>query len=91
MYIIYGKKKCAFCENAISFLRKEGYDFEYYSMDEKLEHLAHLSTIYNWRTVPLILKVEGDVEEFIGGYDDLIKRLKIEASEEDDKQVDKLD
>jgi|14_taG_2_1085336.scaffolds.fasta_scaffold13444_2 glutaredoxin len=91
MYIVYGKKKCVFCENAIRLLRKEGYNFQYYSMDEKLEHLARLFTIYNWRTVPLILKVEGNFEEFIGGYDDLVKRLKIEASEEDDKQVGKLD
>lgn len=84
MYIVYGKKKCAFCENAIRLLRKEGYNFEYYSMDNKLEHLARLSTIYNWRTVPLILKVEGNAEEFIGGYDDLVKRLQIEISEEND-------
>ena len=85
MFIVYGKKKCAFCENAIRFLRNEGYDFSYYSMDEKLEDLVHLSTIYNWRTVPLIVKVEQDTEEFIGGYDDLVKRLQVEASEEDDK------
>jgi len=85
MFIIYGKKKCSFCENAIRFLRSEGYDFRYFSMDEKLEDLQHLSTIYNWRTVPLILKVEGNVEEFIGGYDDLIKRIQVKTSEENDQ------
>lgn len=85
MFIIYGKKKCAFCENAIRFLRSEGFDFKYFSMDNKLDELRHLSTIYNWRTVPLILKVDGEIEQFIGGYDDLIKRMQVEISEEDDK------
>jgi len=91
MFIIYGKIKCEYCRKAAELLRKEGYSFEYYSMDDKLEHLARLFTIYNWRTVPLILKVEGNFEEFIGGHDDLVKRLQIKISEEDDQQVDKLD
>jgi len=91
MFIVYGKIKCGYCRKAAELLRNNGYDFEYYSMDEKLEHLAHLFTIYNWRTVPLILKVEGNVEEFIGGHDDLVKRLQIKISEEDDQQVNKLD
>ena len=60
MFIIYGKKKCPFCENAVRYLRNEGYDFKYLSMDEKLEELSRLSTIYNWRTVPLIIKVESE-------------------------------
>ncbi len=85
MYIIYGKKKCAFCENAVKFLRNEGYDFKYVSMDNRLDELVHLSTIYNWRTVPLILEVDGEIEQFIGGYDDLIKRMQVEILKEDDK------
>mgnify|MGYP003117088147 CR=1 FL=1 len=85
MFIIYGKKKCSFCEKAVKLIRNEGFDFRYFSMDEKLDDLKHLSTIYDWRTVPLILKVEGDIEEFIGGYDDLIKRVQVETSEKDDK------
>ena len=85
MYIVYGKKKCAFCENAVKYLRNEGYDFRYFSMDEKLEELQHLSTIYNWRTVPMILKVEGDIQHFIGGYDDLIKKMQVETSEKNDQ------
>ena len=30
------------------------------------------------------IEVEGEVEEFIGGYDDLIKRIQVKTSEEND-------
>ena len=85
MFIVYGKKKCVFCENAVKYLRNEGYDFRYFSMDEKLEELSKIFTIYNWRTVPMIFKVDGNIEQFVGGYDDLIKTMQVKISEEDDQ------
>ena len=85
MYMVYGKKTCAYCERAICLLRSRGKDFTYRSMDDRFDELKQFSTIYNWRTVPLIVKVQQDTEEFIGGYDDLVKRLQVETSEEDDK------
>tara|TARA_R100000030_G_scaffold85027_1_gene68246 strand:+ start:2099 stop:2356 length:258 start_codon:yes stop_codon:yes gene_type:complete len=85
MFIVYGKIKCQFCHRAVSLLREKGYDFEYHSMDKKTEELNHLSTIYNWRTVPLIIEIKDGEKNFVGGHDDLIKRMQVEVSEEDDK------
>ena len=33
----------------------------------------------------MILKVEGDIQHFIGGYDDLIKKMQVETSEKNDQ------
>ena len=88
MFIIYGKIKCNYCDKAVSLLRSSGFNFEYHSMDSNLMGLKHLSTIYNWRTVPLIIEIKDGEKNFVGGYDDLIKRMQVEVSEEDDKQDD---
>tara|TARA_R110000824_G_scaffold11652_5_gene51079 strand:- start:1839 stop:2000 length:162 start_codon:yes stop_codon:yes gene_type:complete len=53
-------------------------------MDNKQKELLSLFTIYNWRTVPLIVEVKDAESNFVGGYDDLIKRLQIKISEEND-------
>tara|TARA_R110000824_G_scaffold66418_5_gene172352 strand:+ start:850 stop:1050 length:201 start_codon:yes stop_codon:yes gene_type:complete len=66
-------------------MQREGLDFVYYSMDDRQKELLSLFTIYNWRTVPLIVEVIDTDSNFVGGYDDLVKRLQIEISEEDDK------
>ena len=84
MFLIYGKKKCGFCKRAIEWLRVNGYDFRYCSMDEKLEELKELSTIYNWNTVPMIIQNKDGQELFIGGYDDLIKTMQVQTPEKND-------
>ena len=84
MFIVYGKIKCNYCAKATSLLRDRGYDFKYHSMDKKPEELKHLSTIYNWRTVPLIIEIKDGEENFVGGYDNLIERVQIEIPEKDD-------
>ena len=84
MFIIYGKIKCAYCDKAVSLLRSSGCDFEYHSMDHRPEELEYLSTIYNWKTVPLIIEKVNGQEFFVGGYDDLIKRMQVKTSEKND-------
>jgi len=84
MFIVYGKIKCAYCDKAVSLLRSNGFDFEYHSMDSSLLELKYLSTIYNWKTVPLIIEKTDEQEFFIGGYDDLIKRMQVTISKEND-------
>jgi len=84
MYIIYGKKLCNYCNKAVTLLQSRGLNFTYFSMDNDEDKLLSLFTIYNWRTVPLVIKVKNSDNNFIGGYDDLVKRLQIEVSEEDD-------
>ena len=76
MYIIYGKEDCGFCTRAVKLLQINGYSFTYMSMDKKQEDLVELSLRYNHKTVPLILQVVDGNTEFVGGHDDLVKRLE---------------
>tara|TARA_R110001583_G_scaffold8195_4_gene39599 strand:- start:4202 stop:4459 length:258 start_codon:yes stop_codon:yes gene_type:complete len=85
MYIIYGKTRCNYCANAVKLLQDRGLSFEYRSMDDRAEELVSLFTIYNWKTVPLVIETTETDNNFIGGYDDLIKRLQIKISEKDDQ------
>jgi len=75
MYIIYGKTKCPFCTNAVTLLQSRGISFTYYSMDKKQGELLDLATQYNHRTVPIVIKVDGSENIFIGGYDALREHL----------------
>lgn len=88
MYIVYGKKKCNYCNRAIALLQSRGLNFTYFSMDDTEDELLSLFTTYDWRTVPLVIEVKNSDNKFIGGYDDLVKRLQIEISEKNDQQVD---
>jgi glutaredoxin len=85
MYIVYGKKKCNYCTRAITLLQSKGLNFTYFSMDDTEDELLSLFTTYNWRTVPLVIEVKNPDNNFIGGYDDLVKRLQIEISEKNDQ------
>jgi len=71
-YVVYVGKDCHHCTEALKVLVKK-----------RLEHVVRADTKtvlsvqekYNWKTVPLILKVEGGKETFIGGYTELYKHL----------------
>tara|TARA_R110002110_G_scaffold134713_3_gene318225 strand:+ start:1884 stop:2093 length:210 start_codon:yes stop_codon:yes gene_type:complete len=69
----------------VKLLQDRGLSFEYRSMDDRAEELVSLFTIYNWKTVPLVIETTETDNNFIGGYDDLIKRLQIKISEKDDQ------
>ena len=76
MYIVYGKKDCGFCGRAVRLLQKLGHTFTYMSMDDKQDELVELAMQHSHKTVPLILQIVDGETEFIGGHDDLVKRLE---------------
>tara|TARA_R100000152_G_C6688462_1_gene120660 strand:+ start:626 stop:778 length:153 start_codon:yes stop_codon:yes gene_type:complete len=44
-------------------------------MDNRQSELLDLAMQYNHRTVPIVIKVEGSENKFIGGYDALREDL----------------
>ncbi len=84
MYIVYGKKNCGYCERAVKLLQNRGLSFTYFSFDDNDDKMIELFTNYNWKTVPLIVISENSDISFIGGYDDLVKKLQVQASEKND-------
>lgn len=74
MYEIYGADWCNYCTKAKTLVGEKGFTVKVYDVDEDgvAEGLASRLPSPK-RTIPQIFK-DG---EYIGGYDDLIKSLKI--------------
>ena len=70
--------ECPFCIKARAALLQKGYEFEYLVMDHAPERLKFYKSIYNMRTVPIVLALNEDfeVEKTIGGYTDLAEFLR---------------
>ena len=76
-FIIYGRSSCPYCANAVSLLRSKGIKNVFFDFSEDQEAIQEAKSFYNWRTVPMVLEnntLTGETK-FIGGYDDLCKRL----------------
>ena len=85
-YTIYALSDCGYCARAISELGRLGLDHLLVLMDKAPDFHAHLKKEYEHNTVPLIVKSDktnGDDIEFIGGYDDLMLRLRSEGYGDD--------
>ena len=48
------------------------------NMDEDPEGLFEAKNFYNWRTIPIVLRNDGNTGKikFIGGYTDLVKEIE---------------
>lgn len=75
MYNIYGLKWCVFCLRAINTLHEKSISFTYHAMDDKPSVLNYIKETYDHKTVPIITRDIDGEEQFIGGYDDLVKYL----------------
>lgn len=69
--------ECPFCIKAKNLLIDNYKEFEYCSVDHSRKLFEHYKTIYNHKTVPIVvLKEEGLDDKFIGGYTELVEFLK---------------
>jgi len=75
---IYTAPACPYCIRAKQFFDESNIEYvEKLTQDHEEEHEA-LMEKYKWRTVPMIFIGE----EFIGGYDDMMKLVSEGALEE---------
>ena len=73
--------ECPYCLKAKNLLIQENLPFEYSSVDHSRDLLEHYKTIYNHKTVPMIvLKEDGLDDKFIGGYTELVEHLAAKGS-----------
>ena len=70
--------ECPFCVKAKAALLERNYEIEYVVLDHAPKRLAFFKSIYNMKTVPIVVMIDEDlqIEETIGGYTDLIKFLE---------------
>lgn len=84
-YTVYALVECGYCARAISKLAEHGLDHVLVLMDKSPDFHSQIKKRYDHGTVPVIVKSDkttGDDIEFIGGYDDLIERLREEGFED---------
>lgn len=73
--------ECPYCIRAKNLLIQKGAQFEYCSIDQSSELLAHYKTIYSHGTVPIIVLMEDGLDDkLIGGYTELVAFFERGAS-----------
>ena len=74
-YTIYAWSKCPFCVKAKALLIEKGYEVQYVVLDHAPDLLKNYKSIYNMKTVPIIVYKDEDlqIEGTIGGYTDLVE------------------
>jgi glutaredoxin len=73
-YRLFVKKGCPYCETAIRHLSKK--ESTYVVIQTTKKKLIKIKEHYNWRTVPLIVKINNSEETLIGGCSELLGENK---------------
>ncbi len=71
VYIIYGITDCPACLRACADLMERNLEYAFVETDFSKTYRDSLKREFEWPTFPMIVKVAGDEEEFIGGYEEL--------------------
>ena len=85
-YHLFVKKRCPHCKEAVKVLKENKLEHVVSSMDGAPSALDKLKETADWKTVPIVFKVnEHNQYAFIGGCDDLKEGLHNENSNKDDE------
>jgi glutaredoxin len=71
--IVWSKTNCPYCVRAVNLLNLKGYFIEERKLEFGWTKEQLLESVPNARTVPQIFLVD----EYIGGYDDLVKHFEV--------------
>ena len=74
-YILYVRTDCPFCVKASELLKEKGLNFSTLDLKTRPKVLQEMKSIYEWNTVPMVFRKNGNQIEFIGGFSDLSERL----------------
>ena len=88
-YKIIGYGSCPWCQRANSLLLQEKLPFVASWIENSWALVGHYKTIYNMKTVPIVLKIDletGD-EHVIGGYTDLREHIEKGLHQESTEEI----
>lgn len=88
-YIVHGKSPCAYCRMAVDLLKREGMEIEYINTEAHEVSILKEALLSQFnvvaRTFPQIIKVDGIIETYIGGFTELREHfLNMEEIDFDD-------
>ena len=75
-YKIIGYGSCPWCQRANSLLLQEKLPFVASWIENSWALVGHYKTIYDMKTVPIVIKRNDNDAALIGGCSDLIKHLE---------------
>ena len=79
IYVIYGITDCPACLRAQADLMQRDMEYAFVETDFSKSYRQLLKEKFNWSTFPIVVKLSGDEETLIGGYDDLLKFLNCQS------------
>lgn len=80
VYIIYGITDCPACLRACADLMERDIEYAFVETDFSKSYREALKNEFEWPSFPMVVKVSGDEEEFVGGYDEMKLMLSVDAS-----------
>ena len=78
--LIFGAVYCKYCKMAKKLMEEKNGSFTYVDLDdyEHIELKETLKKLNNVETIPIIYKKYDEEYKFIGGYQELVKNLKVD-------------
>ena len=75
-WLIYGRDSCPYCIDAVEYMKKKGWNFEYRKISQmssdEMNHIYKIVKRYRDNiTVPIIFKLEKGKYRYIGGFSDI--------------------
>lgn len=76
-YIVFISNDCPYCDDTIDLLKSHNLNYKVVRFDYDQRYLLNeVKRSFDWPTVPIVIKREGDDIQFVGGYQDLTESLK---------------
>ncbi len=75
IYLVYGITDCPACLRAQALLMDLEIEYVFIEMDFSKSYIKSIKTEFDWPTLPIIVKLSGDGEEIVGGFNELKKLL----------------
>lgn len=75
-YIVYGRKSCQFCKRAMDLIGFNGQKGTFVELSKDANALAEMIHRGIDSFPVVVVSYDDGTEEFIGGYDDLVKWFK---------------
>ena len=77
-YIVFSKPQCPYCIKAVELLKEKGVVNSVVNFNDSMDQqiiLSEVKAAYDYKTVPMVFKRDGDSVQFIGGYTDLVEHF----------------
>lgn len=74
-YLVIGSLACPYCVLAQELLQERGLDYSFNAYPFRAEAIVEAKRRYKWKTIPIIILMEGGSQTLIGGYDSLVEHL----------------